>query len=48
MIKKPLKILFPKIDEICKKLEINLSDRPQKLSPEIYYRICNEYEDLVE
>ena len=48
MIKKPLKILFPKIDEICKKLEINLSDRPQKLSPEIYYRICNEYENLVE
>ena len=48
MIKKPLKMLFPKIDEICKKLEINLSDRPQKLRPEIYYNICKEYENLVE
>ena len=45
MIKKPLKILFNDINEISKKLQINLNDRPQKLSPETYYKICSEYEN---
>ena len=45
MIKKPLKILFSDINEISKKLQINLNDRPQKLSPETYYKICSEYEN---
>ena len=45
MIKKPLKILFKDINEISKKLQINLNDRPQKLSPETYYKICCEYEN---
>ena len=47
MIKKPLKILFDDFHKISKKMEINLNDRPQKLSPEIYYKICSEYERLV-
>ena len=47
MIKKPLKILFDDFHKISKKIEINLNDRPQKLSPEIYYKICSEYESLV-
>ena len=45
MIKKPLKILFKDMNEISKKLQINLNDRPQKLSPETYYKICSEYEN---
>ena len=47
MIKKPLKILFDDFHKISNKIEINLNDRPQKLSPEIYYKICNEYERLI-
>ena len=48
MIKKPLKILFKDINVISKNIEIDLNDRPQKLKPEIYYQICNEYEKLFE
>ncbi len=44
MIKKPIGILFEDINKISKKFQINLNDRPQKLSPEMYYKICNEYE----
>ena len=45
MIKKPLRILFKDINKISEKFQINLNDRPQKLSPEIYYKICCEYEN---
>ena len=45
MIKKPLRILFKDISKISEKLQINLNDRPQKLSPETYYKICGEYEN---
>ena len=44
MIKKPLSILFKDINKISEKFKINLNDRPQKLSPETYYKICSEYE----
>ena len=45
MIKKPLRILFKDINKISEKFQINLNDRPQKLSPETYYKICCEYEN---
>ena len=45
MIKKPLRIIFEDIYKISEKFQINLNDRPQKLSPETYYKICSEYED---
>ena len=46
MIKKPLNIIFKNIDEISKKLNININDRPQNLSPLKYFEICKEYESL--
>ena len=48
MVKKPLSILFKSnFDEISKKLNINLSDRPQNLSPLKYFELCKEYENLI-
>ena len=44
MIKKPLNILFKDTEYISKKLGLKLTDRPQKLSPLTYYKICEEYE----
>ena len=35
-----------KINEISKKLNININDRPQNLSPLKYFEICEEYENL--
>ena len=46
MINKPLKILFNDVDYIAKKLQIDLNQRPQNLSPLIYYKLCEEYEAL--
>ena len=46
MIKHPLKILFKNTDKISKKLNININDRPQNLSPLKYLEICREYEKL--
>ena len=46
-IKKPLKFLFKDVNEISKKLKINIDDRPQNLSTAKYIEICNEYEKLV-
>ena len=45
MIKKPLNFLFRNSNEISKKLNLNLTDRPQNLSPEVFYEICKEYEN---
>ena len=45
MIKKPLRYSFKDINKISEKFQINLNDRPQKLSPETYYKICSEYEN---
>jgi len=47
MIKKPLSILFKNKDEISKKLKLNLSLRPQNLSPLDYFKLCGEYENLL-
>ena len=46
MIKKPLKILFNNYDEVVTKLNLDLSLRPQKLTPDIFYKICQEFEKL--
>ena len=46
MVKKPLNIIFKNANEISKKLNINLNDRPQNLSSLKYFEICREYEDL--
>jgi len=47
MVKKPLSIIFKNIDEISKKLKININDRPQNLTLLKYLEICREYEKLV-
>ena len=46
MIKKPINILFKNTDFITEKLNLDLSIRPEKVSPNLYYKICNEYESL--
>ena len=47
MIKKPLNFLFKNAGDISKKYNINLSDRPQNLDPQIYFKLCGEYEKLI-
>jgi len=47
MIKKPLNILFKNANEISKKLNINICDRPQNLTPLKYFELCREYEKLI-
>ena len=47
MVKKPLSVIFKNIDEISKKLKININDRPQNLTLLKYLEICREYEKLV-
>ena len=44
MIKKPLNILFKKPQPIIDKLKLDLNSRPQNLSPENYFEICDEFE----
>ena len=46
MIKKPFNQIFNNSKIIAKKLDINLDLRPQNLSPDVYYRIVEEYENL--
>ena len=46
MVKKPLSLLFKNINEISKKLGIDVNDRPQNLTPLKYIEICKEYEKL--
>ena len=47
MIKKPLNLIFKNAKEIAYKLHLNLNDRPQNLSPLTYFKICKEYENLL-
>ena len=47
MIKKPLSILFKNKDEISQKLKLNLNLRPQNLPPLVYFKLCEEYENLL-
>ena len=46
MIKNPFNQIFDKPDEISQKLNIDLNLRPQNLSPEMYFKIVKEYENL--
>ena len=46
MIKKPFSQIFKNSDQIAKKLNIDLNLRPQNLSPDTYYKIAKEYENL--
>ena len=47
MIKKPLNFLFKDYEEIVKKLSLNLNLRPQNLSNDTYFKICEFYEKLI-
>ena len=47
IIKNSLKKIFKNPSLMCKKIGINENLRPQNLSQEIYYKICKEYEDLI-
>ena len=47
MIKKPLNLIFKNAKEVAYKLNLNLNDRPQNLSPSTYFKICKEDEDLL-
>ena len=44
--KKPMKLLFNDYQIIAKKLNIDLSLRPQNISKDQYLEICKCYEDL--
>ena len=46
MIKKPLNLIFNNALEISDKLNLNLNDRPQNLSPLTYFKLCKEFENL--
>ena len=46
MIKKPLNIIFKNVNEISKKLNIDINKRPQNLLSLKYFEICKEYESL--
>ena len=46
MIKKPFSQIFKNPSQIAKKLNIDLNLRPQNLSPDTYYKITKEYENL--
>ena len=48
MIKKPLKYLFNNFEEISKKLNLDLSLRPQNLDCLTYYKISDIYESLID
>jgi len=45
-IKNPFKKIFKNYEDVSKKLKIDLNLRPQNLSPENYYEITKEYENL--
>ena len=45
-IKKPMNILFKNSLDISKKLKLNLDLRPQNVSPEVFYQLTKEYENL--
>ena len=46
MIKRPFSQIFKDSSRIAKKLNIDLNLRPQNLSPDTYYKITKEYENL--
>ena len=46
MLKKPFNQIFKDTKKVSKKFNIDLNLRPQNLSPEIYFKLTKEYEDL--
>jgi 16S rRNA (adenine1518-N6/adenine1519-N6)-dimethyltransferase len=46
MLKKPFNQIFKDSKKISEKFNINLNLRPQNLSPEMYFKLTKEYEDL--
>ena len=46
MIKNPLRQIFQDPEKIANKLKLNINLRPQNLSPENYFDITKEYENL--
>ena len=46
MIKKPMKQLFAKYEEVAKDLNLDLNSRPQNISVNKYLEICKIYENL--
>ena len=46
MIKNPLKQIFKKYENIAESFNLNLSLRPQNLSPLTYFKLTREYEKL--
>ena len=47
MIKKPMNILFEDVLKVSKNLNLDLNSRPQTIEPDLYYKICQEYEKLL-
>ena len=47
MINKPLQDIFGNNKHVIKKLNLNLKNRPENLSCEMYYKIAQEYEKLI-
>ena len=47
MIKKPIKQIFNNHENVLKKLNLDLTLRPQNLSIDKYFEICKIYEDLL-
>ena len=45
-IKKTFNQIFKDSNKVIAKLNINVNLRPQNLSPETYYKITNEFENL--
>ena len=46
MLKKPFNQVFKNPKEVSKKFNIDLNLRPQNLTPEVYFNLVKEYENL--
>ena len=46
MIKSPLRKVFKNYKKIAEKFDLNLNFRPQNLSPNIYFNLAKEFEEL--
>ena len=46
MLKKPFNLIFNNNEDVRNKLKLNLNLRPQNLTPEMYFKITKEFEQL--
>ena len=46
MLKKPFNQVFKNSKEVAKKFNIDLNLRPQNLTPEVYFNLVKEFENL--